>query len=956
MERVRSFKAADVRVEASDELAAADRSSMFGSATTNGLEGQEEPPLPAVSESLPSPSRPSRQSSLERTKRPPPEQPTGLRLESTRQQQAREAAERRRDAWRQASNRERRVVAPARSAGSPERVQRSGGHLRPSPATTEQESMIASSATDTPARPSPGDGADSEGYGNDDAGPMRHGSSRLSVSFSKDFPQGDWLPGGASDGASSHSSPVGRRKSPVRGAQAHGTHSSPLAAAAQAEVAWAVAPPGSRLAMQGRPRPEALSGREDAGESDAASVPTEANSTMAADIERTSSRRLIVRNRWTHQIDLAERWAANHAARPPVAAAAITYPSGVAVDLFELAELLQLPEPRTGATHRLQLAWSLETGSFAQAALQTYRAVDSDSEGGLSWYTGKLHDFVTTVFKDHQLDTLTDIQVYRAYSLFDQGRSAPLDARDCLCLVDALLRVVIRCARSAGVTLAHVASVATSASAAESMSVSEMASIKGPSRGGSLECQMPRKLPATQFHGLPSDVEHWSPSDVAKWAVGVLGLPDDLGDLLIGEEIRGSVLLSLVEPDLERLGVKPFGRRRQLLLGIRSLQENHLSYCSETSHASHFSNGTCARSAAPQGFLSTLPAMERAAPRLQQEHMENGVAMDPSVAAIQDTSQLRVPSCTEADKSMDEDERAAPCNMAATFEACAAPPSETTTAASSGPVSFCAQGSAPAPAARVSTLRNTVLVGLATAPGGSAEVTALSPRIIRPDSLSATVSSLPPQATLVASSSSSAPPAVVRQQSAGAMPRGYAGPTHYGSPGVSLVTPPGSGGLTPRMYLNGGVHAGGVSTPVMPVMAPPPRHLASSSSAATPPRPLMVQPSGQPPLQPQPMAIMHPQVYRTQQPAAMPPTALPTAAARPPAAMPPVATSPPAPRAHERASSAPRREADGTMPIQHLQQQLQWLQKQQAQLQQRHQQQLQMQTAGGGPLPHRPVT
>lgn len=67
-------------------------------------------------------------------------------------------------------------------------------------------------------------------------------------------------------------------------------------------------------------------------------------------------------------------------------------------------------------------------------------------------------------------------------------------------------------------------------------------------------------------------VEQWGPLDVAAWAGEVLGLASAVQAILVREEIRGPVLLSLTEPDLERMGVVPFGRRRQLMLGIQSLR------------------------------------------------------------------------------------------------------------------------------------------------------------------------------------------------------------------------------------------------------------------------------------------------------------------------------------------------------------------------------------------------
>jgi len=68
------------------------------------------------------------------------------------------------------------------------------------------------------------------------------------------------------------------------------------------------------------------------------------------------------------------------------------------------------------------------------------------------------------------------------------------------------------------------------------------------------------------------EVMRWTPGDVARWAESSLALPCELGQTLLREEIHGPVLLSLTEQDLERLGVRPFGRRRQLQIGIEALR------------------------------------------------------------------------------------------------------------------------------------------------------------------------------------------------------------------------------------------------------------------------------------------------------------------------------------------------------------------------------------------------
>lgn len=77
-------------------------------------------------------------------------------------------------------------------------------------------------------------------------------------------------------------------------------------------------------------------------------------------------------------------------------------------------------------------------------------------------------------------------------------------------------------------------------------------------------------LISSRWPQLPPEL--WSQEDVCDWVVQGMQLPPELGATLVREEVRGSVLMSLTELDLERMGVEPFGRRRQLMLGIRALR------------------------------------------------------------------------------------------------------------------------------------------------------------------------------------------------------------------------------------------------------------------------------------------------------------------------------------------------------------------------------------------------
>eukprot|EP00927_Polykrikos_kofoidii_P080299 TRINITY_DN7716_c0_g1_i2.p1 TRINITY_DN7716_c0_g1~~TRINITY_DN7716_c0_g1_i2.p1 ORF type:complete len:1078 (-),score=150.56 TRINITY_DN7716_c0_g1_i2:391-3624(-) len=345
---------------------------------------------------------------------------------------------------------------------------------------------------------------------------------------------------------------------------------------------------------------------------------------VASDASRFAQMRRVLGSR-RNPMELAERWVRSNFAHPnDLAASSVTYPNGVAVDLNNLADLLELPRPVTLTAHRAQLVRAFETGDFANSSLQSYRAVDVDLDGHLCWQSGRLQQFVNLVLREQQLAPLNNVQVYRAYCMFDQGRSVPLDARDCLCLVDALLRVIIHCAKveETGSSSAYVPApvrtndnvrlVADTSGYLEStvlcnVSSSDAAMCHAFTRDGSAE--IPHGTNADKLGGerafgsaavplvgageLPADVERWKPQDTAHWVVNCLGLPSDLGELMVREEIHGRVLLSLAESDLiEGLGIAPFGRRRQLLLGVRALRD--MLSCSRSGSATQATKTTAA--------------------------------------------------------------------------------------------------------------------------------------------------------------------------------------------------------------------------------------------------------------------------------------------------------------------------------------------------------------------------
>jgi len=136
---------------------------------------------------------------------------------------------------------------------------------------------------------------------------------------------------------------------------------------------------------------------------------------------------------------MAEHWAASFAppsvGRTPV----ITYPSGALVNFQELAPSLA-QVAAANAPHRARIVPAIESGDLVRQTLQTYIACDRDSTGFLNWNNGEIRNFIGSVFQQQGLSPPNEHQMYQLYAKFDADRNGVLDARECVCLVDALFR------------------------------------------------------------------------------------------------------------------------------------------------------------------------------------------------------------------------------------------------------------------------------------------------------------------------------------------------------------------------------------------------------------------------------------------------------------------------------------------------------------------------------------
>jgi len=137
---------------------------------------------------------------------------------------------------------------------------------------------------------------------------------------------------------------------------------------------------------------------------------------------------------------LAEQWVTSYPAIP-VRTPAITYPGGVSVNFHEVAPMLG-PNVAANASHRTRMIPTIESGDAAGRTLATYAACDRDLNGILAWGNGEIRDFIAEVFQQHGLSPPTESQMFALFRKFDLDRNSVLSARECMCLVDAMLRAL----------------------------------------------------------------------------------------------------------------------------------------------------------------------------------------------------------------------------------------------------------------------------------------------------------------------------------------------------------------------------------------------------------------------------------------------------------------------------------------------------------------------------------
>ncbi|CAE8657097.1 unnamed protein product, partial [Polarella glacialis] len=135
----------------------------------------------------------------------------------------------------------------------------------------------------------------------------------------------------------------------------------------------------------------------------------------------------------------AEEWVSTYVAPPLTGVTGVSYPCGASL-VFESLSSVMASLAADNAHHRDRIVKEVESGQLMQSLLRTYQVFDLERCGRLAWGRGQLRDFVQAAFQEAGLRAPAESQIYQVYTFFDPDRQMFLCARDCLCLVDALLR------------------------------------------------------------------------------------------------------------------------------------------------------------------------------------------------------------------------------------------------------------------------------------------------------------------------------------------------------------------------------------------------------------------------------------------------------------------------------------------------------------------------------------
>lgn len=147
----------------------------------------------------------------------------------------------------------------------------------------------------------------------------------------------------------------------------------------------------------------------------------------------------ITHNLSDKPVHRAAYWARTYR-KVPVLTSPIRYSQNVVIDIREFASHLSVLT-HSNAQHRDKMVLEIESGRHASTTLDSYHQCDRDQNGHLSWAKGEVKEFIHRVYRQHGLVVPNEHHMLAAYQKFQHGPQLhQLDAYECVCMADALLR------------------------------------------------------------------------------------------------------------------------------------------------------------------------------------------------------------------------------------------------------------------------------------------------------------------------------------------------------------------------------------------------------------------------------------------------------------------------------------------------------------------------------------
>lgn len=142
-------------------------------------------------------------------------------------------------------------------------------------------------------------------------------------------------------------------------------------------------------------------------------------------------------------------WVSQYVHQPVLATAGITYLSQISIVFSLFAELLA-PLAAANASNRDRIIHAIESGAFMRATLDVFDQWDTSGSRHLTWDNGVIPGYVTAVFTQYGLCAPNESQIQRMFQAFDIKKQLALGAQECVLLVDAIARAILRVNPTAG--------------------------------------------------------------------------------------------------------------------------------------------------------------------------------------------------------------------------------------------------------------------------------------------------------------------------------------------------------------------------------------------------------------------------------------------------------------------------------------------------------------------------